>query len=96
MAIQYLAINKDYVFNLTNRARNKRISAEHGLVKCALEISYYYAEDFSKSWEYIKKAGWNVNYSETEIEEIYSDVYENSFFIDVDKTDFSKHVVAVL
>jgi len=98
MTIQNYVINKDYSFNLGN----KRIPSEHGIIKCILRTEYYCNREsvkgngFDKAWKSIKEAGWNVNYLKSEIEAIYSDVSENTYFIDKSKVDFKKHVVAVL
>lgn len=97
MSIQNYVINKDYSFNI----ENKRMSSEHGLIRCILSLEYYCNRDvddngFYKAWDYIKEAGWDVNYIKSDIEALYNDVAENTFFIDKSKVDLSKHVVAVL
>jgi len=102
MATECYVINKDYAFNLTDREKNKRIPSEHGLIKCILRMSYYCNREsaksngFDESWISIKDAGWNTNYLKSEIEAIYDYVVQNAYFINKNKVDFSKHVVARL
>ena len=99
--LQHYILDKDYAFNLTDRAKNKRISAEHGLIKLILRMSYYCNREsanlygFDKAWKAIKEAGWSVNYLKSEIEAIYNDVAVSAYFIDKAEVDFSKHVVSL-
>jgi hypothetical protein len=95
MTIQAYIINKDWSFNLTDRATNRRISSQHGMIKLFLNQAYH-AGSFDRAWDYIKDCGWNENYLKAELRAIFNDVLSSAYFINEDSVDYSKHTVARL
>jgi len=104
MARQVYALNKDYAIYL--ESKNRRLTAQHGLIECTLKLTYWYnkSQDGIEECEgfgagaikALKSAGWYKNYLESDMRVIFNEVTKKAEFINEADFSYDTHIKAIL